>query len=1306
MLKKTTITKILVSILLCISFFVGYYIYAEIVTDGDVILNIPDYDATIGWLAGDVYDTTVTVDFADTTSLNKKVEITLPEGMRFVAYPVTYTPASGSPGYEIDPSSVLGQFIDSITEPPQQTYYPSYNGTLTYNITTNCQSIEIPVKITVDERVYYGPKTITDAVVASGEKGGVVLGNPSMDVDGIGDMTFFIWSADWSTVDALAGTTDLVELPRAVFLRGGYEPKYFYAKEMTLYYYYPTEVKGITTLAPSAIVEINDTEGYIKSQWINRYNQTTPVTAFASTENTSVGLYTATHKPQMQVIAYDDTVINIEKDVFVKVNVVNSVDNKLGITMYNNEFYDEADDYYIMGPRMRIFNDQVTDKTNQHVEYTIDPNYEVRKVTFPKDETLGSIGDIVYKTNLNSTLQTATTSQIIEHSDLAYITKDSLGLSANEYLIYADAAIGGVSKRYETVREINSVNNKANIIGKLKDGVNSANITVRTYATLVDGSIEPNSEASITKAINRVSAPTSTMAVYASGVSMNAGETKTITLNAVPRAHYRSNTIALMNPKMYIRIPKNTEIDISSIKITGNIDGPLPFTVTGPYTSAISGERFLEIAITGKTGYFFEDAVYEIKVEFDINAGLSAQGNYNLPEYIFWKDDVSINYGIAYTFPAIVSDTLDVDNDGDTTEKLIPVQDKDLQIIAKQELIIDTFIVPEGETRKPPYDGTLATATGFTPGTTAKYTVDMLNNRTDIVNEVRSYIPVPREGNNFGTNFQDNPFYWNMKLSTTPTVKIYDKDGNDITATAGSNYVITYSNDATNESNYETATYTSAIVGDTTMIRVINTSTMQAGERAILEFDYIVDETESSIIADPTKLGSINDFMPYYYFDAGSAGWQSGTRVGAVLEIGKIGGFAFIDVDMDGVYTSSTDQVLSNKTVELYKKDTSGTYIPEDTIVTDAYGMYEFNGLSNGVYRVDFNSTKTSTQEFTFKDQGSDESKDSDVDYVGTNKGFVDDIDPTTTTAKQISVGVINYDHTTDLSVALNKTVTSLKQTNSQTIFTEQLTQSILPIFFNTIQAQSQSIVWSSNDPSVVTISGGLLQGVSQGTANTTITITDMYGYTASEQCAVTVTSNDIPTIQANNQVLQVGTTFNPLSVATASDTEDGDISANIVVTANNTDNTKVGVYDVSYKVIDSDGNYATKDITVTYTAIQATVETQQPSNISTTQSTLNANITNAGGEKTSREFEWGISSGTYADTCITNSGLEGSYSCNIENLTSNTTYYYRAKTTNSFGTSYGNEMQFTTESTITPHSTIKNQGTIKMQGNVWIGGN
>jgi hypothetical protein len=215
-----------------------------------------------------------------------------------------------------------------------------------------------------------------------------------------------------------------------------------------------------------------------------------------------------------------------------------------------------------------------------------------------------------------------------------------------------------------------------------------------------------------------------------------------------------------------------------------------------------------------------------------------------------------------------------------------------------------------------------------------------------------------------------------------------------------------------------------------------------------------------------------------------------------------------------------------------------------------------------------------------------------------------------------------------------------------------------------------------------------------------------MYGYTASEQCAVTVTSNDIPTIQANNQEFQVATTFNPMTVATASDTEDGDISANIVVTANNTDNTKVGVYDVSYKVIDSDGNYATKDITVTYTAIQATVETQQPSNISTTQSTLNANITNAGGEKTSREFEWGISSGTYVDTCITNSGLEGSYSCNIENLTSNTTYYYRAKTTNSFGTSYGNEMQFTTESTITPHSTIKNQGTIKMQGNVWIGGN
>jgi hypothetical protein len=60
--------------------------------------------------------------------------------------------------------------------------------------------------------------------------------------------------------------------------------------------------------------------------------------------------------------------------------------------------------------------------------------------------------------------------------------------------------------------------------------------------------------------------------------------------------------------------------------------------------------------------------------------------------------------------------------------------------------------------------------------------------------------------------------------------------------------------------------------------------------------------------------------MPYYYFEAGSAGRTNGTRVGASLQIGEIAGIVFSDTNGDGIY-NGTDSLLANKQVHLYKKN-------------------------------------------------------------------------------------------------------------------------------------------------------------------------------------------------------------------------------------------------------------------------------------------------------------------------------------------------------------------------------------------------
>jgi hypothetical protein len=115
--------------------------------------------------------------------------------------------------------------------------------------------------------------------------------------------------------------------------------------------------------------------------------------------------------------------------------------------------------------------------------------------------------------------------------------------------------------------------------------------------------------------------------------------------------------------------------------------------------------------------------------------------------------------------------------------------------------------------------------------------------------------------------------------------------------------------------------------------------------------------------------------MPYYYFEAGNIGRTNGSRVGAMLQVGSIGGMLFLDENADGIFNTGETK-LTNKTVNLYK----GTTYQTNT-QTDINGQYLFSGLSNGVYKVDFNDALTPYEYFTLKGTG-DTSLTSQVEYL------------------------------------------------------------------------------------------------------------------------------------------------------------------------------------------------------------------------------------------------------------------------------------------------------------------------------------
>lgn len=75
---------------------------------------------------------------------------------------------------------------------------------------------------------------------------------------------------------------------------------------------------------------------------------------------------------------------------------------------------------------------------------------------------------------------------------------------------------------------------------------------------------------------------------------------------------------------------------------------------------------------------------------------------------------------------------------------------------------------------------------------------------------------------------------------------------------------------------------------------------------------------------------------------------------------------------------------------------------------------------------------------------------------------------------------------------------------------------------------------------------------------------------------------NQIPTITAEDKTLTVGDNFDVKKGVTASDKEDGDLTAKIEVINNTVDTSEAGAYTVTYKVTDKDGASVTKTITVT----------------------------------------------------------------------------------------------------------------------------
>jgi uncharacterized protein (TIGR02145 family) len=144
-----------------------------------------------------------------------------------------------------------------------------------------------------------------------------------------------------------------------------------------------------------------------------------------------------------------------------------------------------------------------------------------------------------------------------------------------------------------------------------------------------------------------------------------------------------------------------------------------------------------------------------------------------------------------------------------------------------------------------------------------------------------------------------------------------------------------------------------------------------------------------------------------------------------------------------------------------------------------------------------------------------------------------------------------------------------------------------------------------------------------------------------------------------------------------------------------------------AYATNSSGTAYGSEQTFTTMVISYATLTTSSISSITSTSVSGGGNISSDGGTVASaRGLVYATTSNpTLSNTVLTIGSGEGSFSGTLTGLTPNSTYYVRAYATNSSGTAYGNEVSFTTLTTVTDIDG-NTYNTVQIGNQVWMSEN
>ncbi len=176
-------------------------------------------------------------------------------------------------------------------------------------------------------------------------------------------------------------------------------------------------------------------------------------------------------------------------------------------------------------------------------------------------------------------------------------------------------------------------------------------------------------------------------------------------------------------------------------------------------------------------------------------------------------------------------------------------------------------------------------------------------------------------------------------------------------------------------------------------------------------------------------------------------------------------------------------------------------------------------------------------------------------------------------------------------------------------------------------------------------------------------------------------TSGGNITDDGGDQITARGVCWSTSENPTVADSKTTDGSGTGSFTSELTDLSPFATYYVRAYVTNNVGTAYGNQVVFTTIAGSASVITVDASNITDNSATSGGNVTDDGGDQiTARGVCWSTSENpTVADSKTTDGSGTGSFTSELTDLSPSATYYVRAYATNSAGTAYGNQVEFTT---------------------------